>query len=127
MVPDGLDGAKDPIAARGQDAESARQNVPARASARVGHAAMPMMARRAVSAAMGHRHAATPARIAGKLMIARIAGQGMTAGMTARSAGMAMRRAVPPGPSAGPSCRVVATLNGWPRPRRPAVSSASPR
>lgn len=127
MVPGGLDGAKDPIAARGPDAESARQNVLARASARAGHAAMPMTARRAVPAAMAHRHAATPAHIAGKVMIARIAGQGMTAGMTARSAGMAMRRAVLPGLSAGPSCHVVATLNGWPRPRRRVVSSASPR
>jgi hypothetical protein len=108
MVPGGLN------AARGPDAQNARQNVPARASARAGHAATRMTARRAVSAAMGHLHALMPARIVDKVM-------------TARSAGMAMHRAVLPGPSAGPSCRVVATLNGWPRPRRLVVSSASPR
>jgi hypothetical protein len=123
MAQDGLDAAKDPIAARGLDAESARQSVPVRVSARARHAATTMMAHRAASAAMQRWPAATPARIAGKVMIARSAGQGMTA----RSAGMAMRRAVLPGPSAGPSCRVVATLNGWPRTRRPAVSNASPR
>jgi len=114
-------------AVRGQDAENARQNVPARASARAGRAATPMTARRAVSAATGHLHALMPARIADKVMTARSGGRERIAAMTARSAGMSMRRAVLPGPSAGPSCRVVATLNGWPRPRRLVVSSASPR
>jgi hypothetical protein len=127
MAQDGLDAAKDPIAARGLDAESARQSVPVRVSARARHAATTMMAHRAASAAMQRWRAATPARIAGKVMIARSAGQGMTAGMIARSAGMAMRRAALPGPSAGPSCRAAATLNGWPRPKRLVVSSASPR
>lgn len=36
-------------------------------------------------------------------------------------------RAAPPDPSAAPSCRGRATRNGLPQPRRPVVSSASPR